>query len=318
MSSEMCLKVQLRWRNRPLRLNVQYIVATRQGRRNKGNPVNMASPQINVPQGIEDVRDFWDAAACGEDLLLKDLSLEGYQGQAAERYRLEPYIKDFAGFTEVAGKAVLEIGVGLGADHEQFARGGAVLTGVDITPRAVSRTAERFALMGLSSDIQVANAEQLPFADNSFDHVYSWGVLHHTPNTPKAIAEALRVLKPGGHYRIMIYNKWSLIGLMLWTRYALLVGKPTRTLTDVYAEHLESPGTKAYTPSEAAAILRPFSKDVTTQIVLTHGDLLESGAGQRHQGGLLNLARKIWPRWLLRRLAKDNGLFLLIKGTKAG
>lgn len=276
----------------------------------------MTFPQNNTRHLINDVRDFWDAAACGEDLLLEDLSLKGYQGQAAERYRLEPYIIDFAGFNEVSGKKVLEIGVGLGADHEQFARSGAVLTGVDITPRAVTRTIERFALMGLNSDIQVANAEELPFAESSFDHVYSWGVLHHTPNTPKAIAESLRVLKLGGHYRIMVYNKWSLIGLMLWMRYALIVGKPTRTLSDIYATHLESPGTKAYTPSEAAAMFKPLSEDVHTEILLTHGDLLESGAGQRHQSELLNIARKIWPRWLLRRLARNFGLFLLIKGTK--
>lgn len=267
---------------------------------------------------LGNVRAFWDAAACGEELLLKELSVAGYQAQAAERYRIEPYIKSFAGFDQVAGKRVLEIGVGLGADHEQFARGGAMLTGVDITPRAVTRTAERFALMGLISDIQVANAEELPFADMSFDHVYSWGVLHHTPDTAKAIAEALRVLKPGGAYRIMIYNKWSVIGLMLWTRYALLVGRPWRNLTHVYAEHLESPGTKAYTPAQAKAMLMPFTKDVITNVVLTHGDLLESGAGQRHQGGMLTLARKIWPRWLLRRVAQNNGLFLLLQGTKAG
>jgi SAM-dependent methyltransferase len=271
----------------------------------------------NAVVRINGVRDFWDAAACGESLLLKGQSADDYQDQAAERYRLEPYIRDFAGFDQVSGKQVLEIGVGLGADHEQFARGGAILTGVDITPRAVARTTERFALMGLASDISVANAEKLPFADNSFDHVYSWGVLHHTPDTPTAIAEALRVLKPGGGFRIMIYNKWSLIGLMLWTRYGLLVGKPMRSMADIYSAHLESPGTKAYTPAQALQILRPFSRDVTADVVLTHGDLLESGAGQRHQGGALNFARKIWPRWLFRRVARRNGLFLLIQGTKS-
>lgn len=278
----------------------------------------MIFSQIDIRSNLADVRDFWDAAACGEDLLLKDLSIESYQGQAVERYRLEPYIKDFSGFDEVVGKSVLEIGIGLGADHEQFARGGAALTGVDLTQRAVTRTAERFALMGLTSNIQVADAEALPFADNSFDLVYSWGVLHHTPDTPKAIAEALRVLKPGGAYRIMIYNKWSLIGLMLWTRYALLSGRPWRSLADIYGLHLESPGTKAYTPAQAAAMLRPFSADVRTRIILTHGDLLESGAGQRHRGGALSLAKKIWPRWLLRRIAQNNGLFMLIQGTKTG
>jgi len=266
---------------------------------------------------LSDVRDFWDAASCGEDLLLAEQTVAGYARQSAERYRLEPYILGFAGFADTAGERVLEIGVGLGADHEQFARAGAKLTGVDLTPRAVEHTRRRLALMGLSSDLQVANAEALPFADASFDHVYSWGVLHHSPDTAKAFAEALRVLRPGGQFRFMIYNKWSLIGLMLWARYGLAKGKPMLSLADVYSRYLESPGTKAYTPAGALALLNGASRDATVTVELSHGDLLDSGAGQRHQGRALDIARKVWPRWLLRRVAKRNGLFLLLKGTKA-
>ncbi|MDB5677585.1 class I SAM-dependent methyltransferase [Sphingomonas bacterium] len=266
---------------------------------------------------LSDVRDFWDAASCGEDLLLAEETVAGYAEQSAERYRLEPYIPAFAGFAEAAGERVLEIGVGLGADHEQFARAGATLTGVDLTPRAVEHTRKRLALMGLSSDLQVANAEALPFADASFDRVYSWGVLHHSPDTPKAFAEALRVLRPGGQYRFMIYNKWSLIGLMLWGRYGLMRGRPFMSLAQVYARYLESPGTKAYTPATARALVAAWSKDASVTIELSHGDLLESGAGQRHRGLALDIARSLWPRAILRRVAKRNGLFLLMKGTKA-
>ena len=266
---------------------------------------------------LSDVRDFWDAASCGEDLLLTDESVAGYTAQSAERYRLEPYIPAFAGFAEAAGERVLEIGVGLGADHEQFARAGATLTGVDLTPRAVEHTRRRLQLMGLSSELQVANAEALPFANASFDRVYSWGVLHHSPDTPRAFAEALRVLRPGGQFRFMIYNKWSLIGLMLWGRYGLAKGRPLLSLADTYSRYLESPGTKAYTPAAALALLNGASRDAAVQIELSHGDLLESGAGQRHRGRALDIARRVWPRWLLRRVAKRNGLFLLLKGTKA-
>lgn len=265
---------------------------------------------------LESVRDFWDAASCGEKLHLAEESAAGYASQSKERYRLEPYIPAFANWAAMRGKAVLEIGIGLGSDHEQFARAGAVLSGIDLTPRAVEHTRRRLALAGLKSDLMVANAEALPFADASFDHVYSWGVLHHSPATPTAIAEAMRVLRPGGSFAIMIYNKWSLVGLMLWARYGLARLRPFTSLATIYAEHLESPRTKAYTPAEARALISPFAKSIDVRAELTHGDLLTSQAGQRHEGRLLDLARKVWPRRLLSRIARNNGLFLLISGIR--
>jgi SAM-dependent methyltransferase len=269
-----------------------------------------------VADEVLQVRDFWNQASCSEDLLLPSETQEGYAAQAAERYRLEPYIPAFADFAAARGKKVLEIGVGLGADHEQFHRNGAIATGVDLTERAVAHTTRRLSLAGFAPDLHVANAESLPFDDATFDQVYSWGVLHHSPNTPVAIAEAARVLKRGGKFRIMIYNKWSLIGLMLWVRYALLRGQPFTSLAAIYSQYLESPGTKAYTPAEAEALVAPWLQDISTTVELTHGDLLESGAGQRHGGLALDLARLLWPRPLFRLFARKNGLFLLVSGIR--
>ena len=113
----------------------------------------------------------------------------------------------------------------------------------------------------------------------------------------------------------MIYHKHSLVGYMLWLRYALLAGKPCCALGDIYANHLESPGTKAYTMDEARELFRKFSA-VRIATVLTHGDLLESGAGQRHRGWLLSLAKRLWPRRLLRWALPGHGLFMLIEATK--
>lgn len=263
----------------------------------------------------QEVRDFWNEASCGERLLLEASDKAGYLAQMAKRYELEPYIEDFAGFERSGGQAVLEIGVGLGADHQRFAQAGAKLTGVDLTERAIEHTRRRFDLFGLKSDLRVGDAESLPFADASFDAVYSWGVLHHSPNTPVAINEAWRVLRPGGFARIMIYHTHSLVGYMLWVRYALLGLRPWLSLAEIYARYLESPGTKAYTVAEARALFAAFG-EVKIRTVLTHGDLLESGAGQRHQGGLLSLARLIWPRGLLKALCPGRGLFMLIEARK--
>lgn len=157
-----------------------------------------------------DVRDFWDRASCGEALYLAGQDREAYQAQAVTRYALEPYIPEFAGFCAARGLRVLEIGVGLGADHQRFAEAGALLSGIDLTDRAVEHTRRRLTAFGLDSNLSVGDAENLQFPDESFDWVYSWGVLHHSPDTPKAIAEVWRVLKPGGGARIMVYHKWSL------------------------------------------------------------------------------------------------------------
>jgi SAM-dependent methyltransferase len=190
------------------------------------------------------VYEFWNRAPCGEELYLAGLDRAAYERQARRRYELEPYIPEFARFEEARGLRVLEIGVGLGADHQRFAEAGAELYGIDLTPRAMEHTRRRLMLFGLRSKLAVADAEALPFRDEAFDLVYAWGVLHHTPDTPKAVAEVWRVLKPDGCARIMLYHKWSLVGLMLWTRYALLALRPWWSLRQVYARYLESPEQK--------------------------------------------------------------------------
>ncbi|WP_199190500.1 class I SAM-dependent methyltransferase [Nitratireductor sp. StC3] len=260
-----------------------------------------------------EVIDFWDRASCGEELYLSE---GDYQAQADERYRLEPYIKTFIEPERWSGAKVLEIGVGLGADHQLLAESGAVLSGVDLTPRAIQHTKERFRRLGLKSDLRVADAENLPFEDATFDMVYSWGVIHHSPDTYKSVREIFRVLKPNGTMKVMIYHKWSLIGLMLWLRYGLAIGRPWRSLDDIYACHLESPGTKAYSRRYARETLFMNTPGLKIATLLTHGDLLESEAGQRHRGALLTLARRLWPRWFFRRFFPDSGLFMLIEARK--
>jgi SAM-dependent methyltransferase len=262
------------------------------------------------------VGEFWEQASCGEVYAEGGSERERFEAQARSRYAMEPFIFPFARFAEGAGKDVLEIGVGMGADHVEWAKAGPrSLTGVDLTRRAVELTTARLALYGLASEVRTADAEHLPVPDASFDLVYSWGVLHHTPDTPRAIREVWRVLRPGGTARVMVYNRHSLVGYMLWARYALLRGRPLTGLDRVYAEHLESPGTKAYTPAGVRRLFQGFSR-VTTSVELSNGDLLEGEAGQRHQGALLALARRLWPRPLIRRAFPRQGLFLLVEAVK--
>ena len=169
--------------------------------------------------------------------------------------------------------------------------------------------------MGLNSELHIADAENLPFEDNSFNAVYSWGVLHHSPDTQKVVNEVYRVLKPGGMAKIMVYNKYSLIGYMLWVRHALLKFNPFKSLNIIYSDHLESPGTKAYSYDEAKSLFSKFDID-SIDSPLTSADLLNSEVGQKHRGGYLSIAKKIWPRWFFKAFMQKNGLFLFVTLTK--
>lgn len=263
-----------------------------------------------------DVKEFWNEGSCGEELYFKGSNeMEAYNNQAAIRYSLEPYIIPFANFEDAKNKKVLEIGVGLGADHQKFAEAHAHLYGIDLTERAIQNTARRLSLFGLNSQLQVGDAERLDFCDNFFDIIYSWGVIHHSPDTPAAVKEIYRTLKPGGEARIMIYHKKSFVGYMLWIRYALFRLQPFTSLKEIYSKYLESPGTKAYSVKEAEELFNGYTS-VSIETVLTHGDLLTSEAGQRHKGFFLTVARKLFPRFLVKKLFPGHGLFMLIKAKK--
>ncbi|MGE3316886.1 MAG: class I SAM-dependent methyltransferase [Planctomycetaceae bacterium] len=272
-----------------------------------------AAPETELK---DSVRDFWNRSSCGEIYASGNGEFERFESHSAARYELEPYLPEFAKFPEGAGRDVLEIGVGMGADHVEWAKcGPRSLSGIDLTPRAIENTSARLALYGFESNLRVADAENLPFDDASFDIVYSWGVLHHSPDTPRAIREVFRVLKPGGTARVMIYHKYSPVGYMLWARYGLLRGKPFRSLDDVYFHHLESPGTKAYTVGQARQMFAGFSM-VEARPLLCFGDLLEGEVGQRHRGPILSLAKKFYPRRIVKALFRNQGLFLLIEAVK--
>ncbi len=267
---------------------------------------------------FKQVKDFWNVESCGERHAEGVSEIEWFQSQEELRYQLEPFIIDFASFDDFHSLDVLEIGVGFGADHSRIARSEPnSLVGVDLTERAIENTTARFEVLGLKSDLKVDNAESLSFEDGSFDAVYSWGVLHHSPNTEKCFEEVFRVLKPGGFAKIMIYHKHAPVGWMLWVRYGLLKLRPFVGMKEIYSSYLESPGTKAYTIEEARHLSKNFS-DFEVNIELSTGDLLEADAGSRHEGPLLSLARLIYPRFLIRLLSRfvPIGLFMLITVKK--
>lgn len=266
------------------------------------------------------VHDHWEHETCGTRYGEAADRLSWFRDIARTRQALEPYIGSFARFEEAAGKCILEIGVGAGSDFIEWCRCAEHATGVDLTEAAIALTAERLELEGVSESrftLTTADAEALPFADASFDIVYSWGVLHHTPGTEQAYREVLRVLKPGGVARTMIYHIPSWTGLMLYLMHGLAKGRPLLGLRRAVFEHLESPGTKAYTTSEGFDLAQIAGlENIRVETKLGPGDLLEIRPSARYRGSLARIAWALYPRPLVRLLGDRFGLYLLIEGRK--
>jgi ubiquinone/menaquinone biosynthesis C-methylase UbiE len=231
---------------------------------------------LPVVETKQAVRAYWDDRPCGEGLTRAPRGSHEYFAAIEEaKNRLEPYVHSFAAFTAAHGLEVLEIGCGVGTDTVRFARSGARVTAIDLSETAVALTAERLADEGLEGAVREADAESLPFADGSFDLVYSWGVLHHTPDTARAIGEVERVLRPSGQARIMLYNSRSFFAAGVWAR-AMFRSRRAMSAAEALATGLESPGTKAYTRNEVTALFKPF-RTVEIETVATPYDRRVAG-----------------------------------------
>ena len=224
----------------------------------------------------EKVRDFWEEEACGTSSELiaekEQFSKSWYEEIEQYRYSVEPFIHSIAQFSRHKGKRVLEIGVGAGTDHLNWARAGTDLYGVDLTDRGIETTSKRLKLYDCKSNLKRVDAEELPFEDNYFDVVYSWGVIHHSENTEEIISEILRVLKPGGVFLGMIYHRRSIHALNLWIKNGLLRGRPWRSFKYILYHFNESFASKAYTFNEAKKLFSSFGSCKITPF-LTLADL---------------------------------------------
>lgn len=163
-----------------------------------------------IMKSINEVRTFWNTNPCGSRDSLQQNKIKYFNEIAYKRYLKEWHIPIVANFSNFKNFDVLEIGCGLGTDGLQFRRNNARYVGVDLTPTAIEMTKEHFRLFGFQGKFLVVNAEKLPFTDNTFDHIYSFGVIHHSPNTEAIVQEMHRVLRPGGSFCVMVYNKTSI------------------------------------------------------------------------------------------------------------
>jgi ubiquinone/menaquinone biosynthesis C-methylase UbiE len=179
-------------------------------------------------------------------------------------------------FPELVGKDVLEIGCGSGVHTRLLAAAGANVTAIDLTPTAVELTTKRLALAGLSADVREADAESLAFADQCFDFVWSWGVIHHSADTNRALAEMARVLRSGGQLGLMVYHRTS---LTYWLNYVLYRGVVRGGLLHERPAQLAnrwSDGVIArhYTRRELTAALSPWFENIDTRVMGQIGEAI--------------------------------------------
>lgn len=161
----------------------------------------------------DEVQKQWDNDPAGSHYVkaAQPHTLEWFKEVEAYRYReYAPWMFETMEFGQHAGEELLEIGAGIGTDHSQFARHDARTTDVDLSSGHLALARENFRMRGLEGRFIHQDAETLPFEDNTFDVVYSNGVIHHTPNTYDVVKEIRRVLKPGGKAIVMVYAENSL------------------------------------------------------------------------------------------------------------
>jgi len=161
---------------------------------------------------IKDVKAFWDTNPCQSTLSNQQERKKYFEEITYKRfYGREWYIPIIAKFEEFKNRDILEIGCGIGTDGFEFAKNGARYVGIDLTPNSIKLAEERFELFKVEGKLEVVNAEEpLPFPDNSFDHIYSFGVIHHSPNSEAIVKEMYRVLRLGGTFTVMLYNRSSI------------------------------------------------------------------------------------------------------------
>ena len=192
------------------------------------------------------VREYWDQHIHDLEITQHPVGSRGFFDDL-DQYHFEKLhhllrLVDFDGYR---GRTVLEVGCGAAVDLARFAKGGAITTGVDLAPSAIILARTNFEQQGLPGTFQVADGEQLPFADNSFDFVYAHGVVQYTAHPERLVEECRRVLKPSGQALFQVYNRISwLNGLS--------------KLVKVGLEHDDAPVLLKYSIGEFRALLSGF------------------------------------------------------------
>ena len=215
---------------------------------------------------IDEVAIYWNTRPCNIRHSNKEIGTKEYFDEVEKRkYFVEPHIPDFAEFSRWKGKRVLEIGCGIGTDTINFARAGAIVTAVDLSEESLAIAKKRAEVFGLEKNVVFyqANAEILsetvPIPENSYDLIYSFGVIHHTPNPENAIEEIRKYMGKNTVLKIMLYNKfsWKVFWILL-TEGKLKFWKLNKLIAQNSEAQTGCPVTYTYTKSSVKKFLKGF------------------------------------------------------------
>jgi SAM-dependent methyltransferase len=194
----------------------------------------------------EKIIEYWNRQPCNVKHGTSVIGTPEFFAEVSERrFRVEPHIREFAGFHLWAGKRVLEVGCGIGSDAEEFAKHGAEYVGIDISDASLEIALQRFDVLELEGKFYNRNAGEDISDLGKFDLVYSYGVIHHFPNIIKTVNNISGVLNTGGEFRFMVYAKNS------W-KYAMI-----QKGLDQFEAQAGCPYAEAYTQSEIERLLPP-------------------------------------------------------------
>lgn len=194
--------------------------------------------------------ELWTVDPCGPPA-------DDLRGLLQARRAYAPFMAEVLDYEGARGSSVLDVGCGQGIDLCEYALAGATVTGIDLTPRHVELSRQHLDELGLDGTVIEGDAEEMPFPDDTFDRVVSNGVLHHTPDCPRALAEMYRVVRPGGLATIIVYNRdsghyWLDQVLNAGVLHGLLLRE--RTMANVLSRNVE------FTSIGARPLVRVYSR----------------------------------------------------------
>ena len=167
---------------------------------------------------IDDVKDYWNRQPCNVKHSKKDVgTVEYFDEVERKRYTAEPHIPAFADFASWKGKKVLEVGCGLGTEGINFARAGAKYTATDLSSESLNLARQRFSVYNQKGDFYLGNSEELTsfLPRQKFDLIYSFGVIHHSPNPGKIFDQIYEYMDDDSILKFMLYAKDSWKGYMI-------------------------------------------------------------------------------------------------------
>jgi len=267
---------------------------------------------MNQTAILEKIKRFWDNRPCNIRHSSKEVGTLEYFAEVRERrYFVEPHIKRFVEFENWKGKDVLEIGCGIGTDSVEFALSGARVTAVELSPKSLEIARRRFEVYGLQGEFIEVSAEELSkkVRVRPYDLIYSFGVIHHTPNPEKVFEEIKKYCRQNTQIKIMLYAKWS--WKMLWIVLKFGRGKfwKWKELASQYSEAQEgSPVTYVYSFKGIRKLFKDFEILKMEKFFIFPYKI----NGYRNYNYVKNWYFRWMPEWLFNWLQRKLGWHLLI------